>query len=209
MPDSISVGPRGLFELGAWLQYQGSGPLSVTATASWSALAGSFGAPGRYQAGPAVGIDRIVVSVVVAGQLFADTAVVVVRADPTGPLLVAVELSPDSVNLNPGAALQFAVLGRRSDGTAVSVTGAFEATGGSVSPSGRFTAGSNPGSISSGSAMEPSRIPVGSSSWLRRHRHHRRLHHRRLHHRPPSGWDPMRTWWAGASFRGQSVEPAG
>jgi hypothetical protein len=61
------------------------------------------------------------------------------------PTLVAVELSPDSTDVLPGAQRQFSVLGRRSDGSTVSVVGSFGATGGLISSSGLYTAGQTAG----------------------------------------------------------------
>ena len=67
------------------------------------------------------------------------------RGGPKKPVVVAVELSPDSVSLQTGAQRQFSVLGRRSDGSTVAVTGSFGATGGSISSGGLYTAGSTAG----------------------------------------------------------------
>ena len=67
------------------------------------------------------------------------------RGRPKKPTLVAVELSPDSATVAVGAQLQFSVLGRRSDGSTLSVSGAYGATGGVISTGGLYTAGPTAG----------------------------------------------------------------
>jgi hypothetical protein len=63
------------------------------------------------------------------------------------PTLVAVEVTPASATLEPGATLPFAATGRWSDGSVGTVTVQWTATGGTVSAGGAYRAGATPGTF--------------------------------------------------------------
>ena len=71
------------------------------------------------------------------------SATVTVTVPP--PTLSAIELTPASVSLLTGATQQFSAIGRMSDGSTAPVTIAWSATGGTVSSTGLYTAGSTAG----------------------------------------------------------------
>jgi uncharacterized protein YjdB len=66
---------------------------------------------------------------------------------PPAPTLTAVELTPSSASLLTGATQQFSATGRMSDGSTTPVTIAWSATGGTISSSGGYTAGSTAGTF--------------------------------------------------------------
>jgi len=77
-----------------------------------------------------------------------DTAAITVTSAPPGsPTLEAVVLTPDSVTLQSGATRQFAASGRMSDGTMVPVNVTYSATGGTITSSGFYTAGTSAGAF--------------------------------------------------------------
>ena len=65
--------------------------------------------------------------------------------DPLPPTVAGVRLTPDSVSLVRGDSTGFSGQGLQGDGTPISVTLAWSATGGTVSPSGRYHAGNAAG----------------------------------------------------------------
>ena len=66
----------------------------------------------------------------------------------TNPTIASVVVTPDSVTLTPGQTTQFSAYGRTTAGDSVPVTATWTATGGSISPTGLFTAGSGTGTYS-------------------------------------------------------------
>jgi hypothetical protein len=80
-----------------------------------------------------------------AGCTDGDTGIIVVPPPP--PTLTAVDVAPPAVTLLPGAQQQFGATGRYSDGSSRSVAPTWEATGGTITSGGLFTAGTNPGTF--------------------------------------------------------------
>ena len=107
----------------------------------WSAAGGTIDAGGNYVAGTAPGRYQVIATNV-SGTL-ADTAVVSIVA--AAPTLAQVTLTPATVSLSPGGTQQFAVQGQLSDGSSVTVAVQYSGSGGTVSSSGLFTAGTTPG----------------------------------------------------------------
>lgn len=121
----------------------------TTVGVDWSATGGTVDGAGVYTAGPAAGAYRVVASNT-AGTV-ADTALVTVTVPstpaPAPPaVLVSLVLSPTNVSLSPGGSRQFKVYGRDSAGDSVAVAVAFNATGGTITSEGLYTAGSSAGS---------------------------------------------------------------
>ncbi|HZE75103.1 MAG TPA: hypothetical protein VE091_07315 [Gemmatimonadales bacterium] len=113
-------------------------PIGVT----WSATGGSIDAGGLYTAGLTPGSYRVIATHVTTS--LADTSVVTVPP----ATLSSITLSPGSTSLSPGQGQQFSVTGRLSDGTtSYSVPVAYTATGGSISVTGYYTAGSSGGTF--------------------------------------------------------------
>lgn len=65
--------------------------------------------------------------------------------DPPNPTVTDVRMTPDSVTLPAGDSVTFTAQGLQQDGSPIGVTLAWSATGGTVSVSGRYHAGSVPG----------------------------------------------------------------
>jgi hypothetical protein len=157
-------------------------PIGVT----WSSTGGSIDAGGTYVAGDTAGTYRVVATNT-AGTL-SDTAVVTISAPPSppppppppppgptpppAPVLERVTLFPASVTLAPSASKQFSAYGRTTTGDSVSVPVTFTAAGGTITPGGLFTAGSNYGTFrviaKSGALADTSAVtitvPLGSNT---------------------------------------------
>ena len=106
---------------------------------TWSADGGTIDQGGLYTAGRP-GTYHVVAKHVTTG--LADTAVVTVPP----ATLTSITLAPTSVSLSAGQSLQFSVVGHLSDGTITpDVPVAYSATGGSISVTGFYVAGSSGG----------------------------------------------------------------
>ena len=112
-------------------------PVGVT----WTTTGGAIDEGGLYTATRTAGSYKVIAKHATTG--LADTAVVTVPA----ATLTSITLTPGSTSLSAGQGQQFSVTARLSDGTVTSsVPVAYSATGGSVSVSGYYTAGSAGGS---------------------------------------------------------------
>lgn len=148
-PDTVAL------NAGETHTFSAAGLLSDGTTAAigvtWSATGGTVDAGGVYTAGDVAGKYRIV-AIKSAGTL-ADTAAVTLTVpespapepEPPAPTLAEVFVTPASVSLITGKTKQFAAYGRNSLGDSVAVAVAFTATGGTITSSGLFTAGSTTG----------------------------------------------------------------
>jgi hypothetical protein len=108
----------------------------------WSATGGSINGAGVFQAASIPGTFSVTATDGPTG--FSAAAAVNVLSGPPAPL-AAVELTPSTTSVQTGATQQFAVIGRRSDGSAMGVTPTWTATGGTISSSGLYTAGGTGG----------------------------------------------------------------
>jgi hypothetical protein len=149
---------------------------------SWSASGGTIDAGGLYVAGDAVGTFRVI-AIKNAGTL-ADTAIVTIAAPPSPPppsdstppvpepaptpVLAQVTLVPASATLAPSTTKQFSATGSWSDGTTTTLTPAWSATGGAITPDGLYTAGSTAGTYrliaSSGGLADTATITITAPS---------------------------------------------
>jgi hypothetical protein len=144
---AVEVSPATVsLSAGATQQFTALGRMSDGSTSSvtvnWSETGGTITSGGLYTAGGTAGNFRVIA--VRQGGTQADTSAVTITV--AAPTLSAVEVSPATVTLAPGATQQFSALGRMSDGSTSSVSVTWSATGGSVSGSGLFTAGTTAGS---------------------------------------------------------------
>ncbi len=112
-------------------------------TPSYNATGGTISNGGLYTAGATAGTGFRVIA---TASGFADTASVTITAAPV-PTLVAIELSPSSASLNTGGSQQFSVIGRMSDGGTQAVTPSYQATGGTISTGGLYSAGGTAGNF--------------------------------------------------------------
>ena len=130
----------------ATLQLQATGQFSdgtsAATSVTYSTNGGTVSASGLYTAPATAGTYNVIATSTVNAAL-ADTSVITVTAPPT---LTGISLTPATTTMNAGAGLQFQTTGSLSNGGTTSVTVTYTATGGSISASGFYTAGSTPGS---------------------------------------------------------------
>ncbi len=137
LPDSIRLDPGKNVTFTAFALYTDGTVAPVLA--SYGATAGTIAQNGFYTAPQTPGNYLVTATHGLTGK--ADTSKVVV----SGAAVVAVTLSPATASLVTGGTQLFSVLGRLSDGTTAPVSVNFTATGGSITPSGLYTAGQVPG----------------------------------------------------------------
>src|SRR5512142_485 len=85
---------------------------------------------------------------VLAAVALAACEVARTTAPPSDPTVAQVVVSPDSVDIAPGATAQFAAFGRTAQGDSVSVAVTWSTSGGSITPAGLYTADTNAGTFS-------------------------------------------------------------
>jgi hypothetical protein len=152
---------------------------SVAIGVNWIATGGAIDAGGTYVAGDTAGTFQVI-GTNTAGTI-ADTAIVTISAPPSppppappAPQIVKVTLLPATVTLAPAATRQFTAYGSTSAGDSVALQVVFQATGGTVTSSGLYTAGASEGSFrvvaTAGALADTStvsvRLPSGSGSTL-------------------------------------------
>ena len=130
---------------GAQQQFSASGTWSDGTTApppvTWTATGGTVTSGGIYTAGQTPGTYRVIAQH--TGGTLVDTSVVTIVA----PTLTSLSLLPATVSLAPAESRQFSVSGTWSDGGTSSPTVTWTATGGTISASGLYTAGSTAGTF--------------------------------------------------------------
>ena len=97
---------------------------------------------GLYHAGQVAGTFMVVASCS-CGK--ADTSVVTLTGPTTTAPLIGVTISPGFVSVTAGQQQQFTVTGRASDGSAIAALVNWAATGGTINPTGGYTAGDTVG----------------------------------------------------------------
>jgi hypothetical protein len=112
---------------------------SVAVSVDYSATGGSITSAGLYTAGPNTGTYRVIAKQ--HNGTLADTTSVTVVA----PTLVRVVLLPPSVSLAKSASQQFTSYGTMDNGEDVAVSVDYSATGGTISSSGLYKAGTTTG----------------------------------------------------------------
>ncbi len=108
---------------------------------TFSATGGTITAAGLYKAGTTTGSYRVIA--VHVGGTMADTAGVTV----TSATLTSMTLTPGTAAIPTGTTKQFVVSGTMSNGTQTTPAVAYTATGGSITTSGMYTAGTATGSF--------------------------------------------------------------
>jgi parallel beta-helix repeat protein len=134
---------------------------------TWRATGGIIDAGGVYVAGTAPGHFHAIATAVSSSK--ADTADITIdSAAVEPPTLEAVRLSPNTAALAADQSQQFAASGQMSDGSTASVTPAFTATGGTISPAGLYTAGPTPGTFrviaSAGGYADTSTVTIAGAN---------------------------------------------
>lgn len=101
----------------------------------WESTAGSINSSGRLNAGGNPGVYRVVGKHAPSGR--SDTSLVTIM-----PAVARIELTPSSAVLQPGAQRAFSAHAVRTDGVIVPVAVSWKATGGNISSTGVYSAGS-------------------------------------------------------------------
>jgi hypothetical protein len=137
-PDPATLQPGKTQQFSATATY--STGLTGSTPVSWSSTGGSISSSGLYTAGSTAGTYRVIAQA--SNSTVKDTATVTI-ANATVTRLV---MSPSSVSLVPGGRQQFSTSATWSDAVSRSVTLSYTATGGTISSSGLYTAGTTTGS---------------------------------------------------------------
>src|SRR5258706_959009 len=137
MPDSVTLDPMGVWTFGVYGRTAAGD--SVPVTVRWSASAGSITQDAYFQADSSE--SDVTVTATLSNSTIAGSAVVHKRR------VVQLILQPDPVTLSPGQTQQFTTRGVRNSGDTVSVNATYAATGGTITQSGLYTAGSTPGTF--------------------------------------------------------------
>jgi len=114
---------------------------TVPVSPKYAATGGTVSSTGMYKAGQTPGAYRIIATDTVSS--LADTSAVTITG--IGATLQSVVLIPATASVAQGAKQQFSASGKMSDGSSVPLFPSFAATGGSISSSGEYTAGSTAG----------------------------------------------------------------
>ena len=144
-PDSVTLEPGESLRFGAY----GRTPTrdSVAITVTWQAVGGGvISADGLYTASGLQGDYAVVAKLVPVAAIGAPNMALpvrtsVVHVDPVAQIVVV----PASTSVVTGGTQRFAAYGRRSAGDSVAMNVVWSATGGTISPSGFYTAGATPG----------------------------------------------------------------
>jgi hypothetical protein len=140
---SLNLSPESVFlDPGELQQFAVSGRLSngqsTVPTVSYQATGGSIDGSGVYVAGSTAGTYRVIAT---ASNGVADTSNVTINTS----VIVGITVTPALTSLNPGDTRTFTAIGTLSTGGTTSVTVVWSATGGSITSTGTYTAGSTPG----------------------------------------------------------------
>jgi hypothetical protein len=115
---------------------------SVWVTLGWSASGGSIGTDGLFSASQ-TGKFKVIGKTGGKRQM-SDTAIVIVV--PPQPSVVEILVTPDTATVAAGKTRTFSAVGELSDSSTAPIGVQWNATGGTIDPSGVYKAGSNPGS---------------------------------------------------------------
>ena len=141
-PDSV------LMQFGQFAQFQAVGVFSDgvnrAITVSFTATGGTITQAGMYTAGSTPGTYQVIAR---AASGEADTSKIVIASTAPAPTVASITLAPPLVTLATGSTQQFTVTATMSDGTTSNMTAqaSFNGAGGSISPTGLYTAGPIPG----------------------------------------------------------------
>jgi hypothetical protein len=151
-PGTVSLNPGGTRQFSA--VGKASDGTTVPVTARYSSTGGTITGSGLYTANQVTGTFRVVATDSATQK--ADTATVTIQT--AAPTVLAVVLLPATVTLASGATQHFTASSKMSDGSSQSVAVTFGATGGAVSSSGMYTAGSTGGTFRVVATMQGSML---------------------------------------------------
>ena len=160
-PDTVTLDPQQTRQFLAFGRTAAGD--SVAVQVRWSTTGGSITSSGLYRADTLAG-DYAVTAAATDGPLTGGSHV-----RNRGPL-DAVILTPATASVATGGTLQFLAYGKRKNGDSVAISVVYAATGGSVSASGRYTAGAVAGTYrviathSGGTLADTALVTVTASS---------------------------------------------
>ncbi|MGH7628395.1 MAG: hypothetical protein ACREOF_03235 [Gemmatimonadales bacterium] len=114
----------------------------VSVGVTWTATGGTIDAGGVYTSGNTAGTYQVTATHSTTG--LTATASVTIPA-PAAATLLTLKLSPASISIPVATSVQFSTVGTLSDGSTASVPVIYTATGGTISYSGLYRAGSTAG----------------------------------------------------------------
>jgi uncharacterized protein YjdB len=141
VPDSVSIDPLGNVQFQAYGRTTSGDSIDVLV--QWSASAGSITSDAVYTADTAEG-DATIVAQVGGGP---DALPIVGTATVHKHRIVALLLSPSTVTLPLDGVQQFTTRAVQASGDTVTISPTYSSTGGSITASGRYTAGATPGAF--------------------------------------------------------------
>jgi hypothetical protein len=162
-PENIELAADGTTEFTVTLELADGSTLPGL-TVAYNATGGEITQDGNYTASHGAGTFQVVAQL----GTVADTSIVTVLGDPE-PDLIRISIDPGSAALLPGAVQRFTTSGIFSDSSIVPLTVDYAATGGSVTGSGSYTAGSTLGlfqvvaSLKGGLLADTAVIEIGQS----------------------------------------------
>jgi|GEM_PF-3576514 len=137
---------------------------SAAPPVTYTATGGTVSASGVYTGGATPGTYRLIATH--TGGTRADTSAIVI---PSSVTLTQLSLTPATVTVAPGGTQQLLVTGSWSDGSTLAPAVTYSATGGTVSPTGLYTAGSAIGTFrvialrTGGTEADTSVVTIGSA----------------------------------------------
>jgi hypothetical protein len=137
-PDTALLRPGGVQSFAV----QGTGKNGSSISVTWDATGGTISSGGVFTAGKTPGKYRVRATSSTGGS---DSAQVIIAAVDTTGTITDVMISPDSATVAEGATQAFTVAAYLSNGTTSPVSVTYSATGGTVSSSGMYQAGTTPG----------------------------------------------------------------
>ena len=152
LPSTLSLAPGGKQQFSAVGRYSGATYSIPASSLTWQASGGSITSGGYYTAPASSGSYRVIARVVDSrlAAPVADTTIVTVGSVTTAPApsptLSSVVLTPATATVAAGATQQLTAQGKMSDGSTAAVAVTYAATGGTVSTSGLYKAGTTAGS---------------------------------------------------------------
>src|SRR3954470_11140653 len=147
-PVAVHVNPSSItVETNQLIQFRARGRNragdDIVAPVSWSTTGGTILPDGRFSAA-AIGTYQVIGRTRTRDEAFVvDTSIVTVVRRQIG--LAAVEVTPDTVTLNPRGSQAFSAVGRLRSGGVKPIGVNWKATGGTVDPAGTYVAGDTAG----------------------------------------------------------------
>ncbi|MHB1329216.1 MAG: autotransporter outer membrane beta-barrel domain-containing protein, partial [Gemmatimonadales bacterium] len=158
---TVQAGGTRQFSVSATWTNGGSGVPAI----AWSATGGTIEGNGLFRAGAAAGTYRVIARQ--QDGLLVDTSIVTVTS--TAPQLTGIEVTPATGTLTTGGVLQYSVAGIWTNGGSGAPAVTWTATGGTITSSGRYTAGATAGTYrvvvrqQSGSLADTASVTVSTA----------------------------------------------